>query len=114
MAVITYKIEIFSRYYRRYDTYAERKKPWIAQIQGLSDDFEFVRVFLLPLTDYGNMNKPSTRGIELFYHLKEGVMYEIFEHLNWKKDKRWFAKNVNGRLVEMTKIEVKLELVSNA
>lgn len=107
-------MEVFANYYLQGVKYIGRKRPWIAEINGVSDKFDFDREFLSPLTDYTNSNRPVTRGTELFFHLKEGKIYEIFEHVSWKNDNRKFVKNISGKLIELSKLDVKLELINNA
>lgn len=110
MPIITYRCEIIGctdhAQLRALNIKPANKKPWIAKITGLSSNFGFQREFLKPLTDYSEANSKGSRGIYLYFHLLEGVVYDVFEHLTWKKERRRYIVNVNGQLNELTKEEV--------
>lgn len=82
------------------------KAPWVAEIIGEDKKFKYKREFLKPLCDYSEANSKKTRGIYFYYHLFPNKIYHIYEHLTWKKERKYYAHIVNGELKEITEEEV--------
>lgn len=83
-----------------------RHKVWVAELLDFDDKYLFKRKFLNGNKDYTTSNGTGNRGIFLYFILQEGKIYEILEPISWKKDRRYFAKIENDRLVELSREEV--------
>lgn len=69
-----------------------KSKPWVAEITGKDEKYKFKRTFLNGQKDYSEANSKGSRGVYLYFHLGGEKIYEIFEHLSWKKNDRYFIK----------------------
>lgn len=83
-----------------------KKKPWVAEIIGLCDQYGFKRTFLSAMGDYSEALSTKSRGVYFYYHLFPGKVYEIFEHCTWKRERRYFATVVNGKIVDIEKNDI--------
>lgn len=85
----------------------EKKKPWVAKIKGLSYQYDGLeREFIKPLGDFSEANSVKSRGAFFYFHLFDGCIYEIYEHITWKKDRRYFVWVHDGQLIEIEKWEI--------
>lgn len=85
------------------------RRPWVAKLGGLCSTYEFQRHFMDAKKDYREANKRGNRGVWWYYCLPEGL-YEIFELLSSTKDRRYFARVVDQKLVEIDKADVIAEM----
>ncbi len=83
-----------------------RKRPWVAEIIGVSQRYGFERSFLDPKKDYSRSNAIGSRGVRLFFILESGRLYEINEQTSWRRWLRWYAVvSDSGDIVHVSKEE---------
>jgi len=63
----------------------------VAKITGIDFKGRFCREFLKGNADYSRSNAGGSRGIWLYFLLKDGFVYEVLEHLSWEKSVRYFV-----------------------
>ncbi len=84
----------------------KRFTPWVALIVGLDGYFGFKREFMEGHRDYSEASNTGSRGIFIYYALKEGI-YEINDRQTWKRVDRYFCRIENDEtLIRMSKEEV--------
>lgn len=83
------------------------RRPWVAEIIGEHDHFGLERHFLQGQKDYSEANSIGSRGVYLYYHLREGGIYEINELVSWGRTDRYFAMVCGDELVRMGEEEVR-------
>jgi len=88
-------------------------KPWVARITGLDAKYGLARQFLRGQKDYSQANSVGSRGVYLYFALKDGF-YEVYEHLTWKRARRYFIRVENMEITEITREEVEQWLLLNA
>ena len=87
-------------------------RPWVAQILGRDEKYTFARKFQRSQTDYSEANSVGSRGVYLFFFLESGV-YEVFEHLSWKRSRRYFIRVYEAQITEVSREEVEAWLDHN-
>ncbi|REK68027.1 MAG: hypothetical protein C6P35_03395 [Cohnella sp.] len=81
-------------------------RPWVAEITGKDPKYKFRRVFLRGRKDYSEANKKGSRGVYYYYELYPGKIYQINDRISWKVTRRYFARVIDGNLVEIEESEV--------
>lgn len=81
-------------------------RPWVARITGLDPKWKYAREFLCPTWDYSEANSIGSRGIHLYYYLDNGQVYEVKEQVTWKRWARYFCEVKDGRIIEITEMDV--------
>lgn len=87
-------------------TYGPPWRPWVARIVGVDEPGRLQREFLKGQKDFSGAHGMGARGVYYYYHLLPGEIYEVRELLNWTKDRRYFCRVEDGRIVEMSKADV--------
>lgn len=90
------------------------RRPWVAQITGRDARHGLARTFLEHLKDYRDANGTGSRGVFLTYVLRDGFLYEVRELLSWNRERRYFCRVEDGKIVEMTVDEVAARLAEDA
>lgn len=80
-------------------------RPWVARITGTDATYGLARKFVSGQIDYSRANSKGSRGVYLYFPLKDGI-YEVKRHLTWKKDRRYFIRVEDVRITEITREEV--------
>lgn len=83
-----------------------RARQWVAEITGLCSTYRFKRSFVNGEKDYSEANSIGSRGVYVFYPVREGRIYEINEPMSWKHDRRYFARFDGDQEIEMSESEV--------
>lgn len=83
----------------------DKSRPWVARLIGLDVQHGFAREFLRGQIDYSQSNSVGSRGIYLYFALKDGV-YEVNERTSWTKVRRYFILVDGAEYVEVAKEEV--------
>lgn len=83
----------------------DQSKPWVARITGFDEQFGLVREFIKGQKDYSQANSVGSRGIYLYYPLKDGV-YEVNKRISWRHGRRYFILVVSSEIVEVSREEV--------
>ncbi len=86
-------------------------RPWVARITGTDATYGLAREFVHGQIDYSRANSKGSRGVYLYFPLKDGV-YEVKKHLTWKKDRRYFLRVEAMQMIEIEREEVEAWLVS--
>ena len=82
------------------------RKPWVAEITGTHEKFGFERVFLESKRNYSRANKSGSRGVELWFILESGKVYEVKSPKSWRSVDRYFCRvNDDGDIIRMSKDE---------
>ncbi len=91
----------------RYADYLGRdaSRPWVAQLTGRDKQFGFARTFVSGQIDYSQANSTGSRGVFLYYPLRDGV-YEVNERTSWRSVRRYFLRVENGHSREIQREEV--------
>jgi hypothetical protein len=90
------------------------RRPWVAEIAEWRGGRWYERTFLKGQKDYSEANSAGSRGVYLYYHLREGSVYEVHELLTWRSERRYFCTVSGGRLVEMSADEVQSAMSERA
>lgn len=80
-------------------------RPWIARITGTDPTYGLARTFLEGQIDYSQANSVGSRGVYLHFFLEDGV-YEVSEHVSWKRTRRYFIVVHNIQVSEIPREEV--------
>lgn len=89
-------------------------RPWVAEILGTDDRYEFERRFLHGFRDYSRANSVGSRGIYEVFDLEPGKVYEINEFTSWRGRDRRFSRVSGLELQRITKEEVLVWLGSRS
>jgi len=75
---------------------------WVAEITGTHPRYKYERRFLSGKKDYANANSVGSRGVRVWFVLKEGKLYEIKSPVSWHRSERYFATVREGLVVQLT------------
>lgn len=81
------------------------RRPWVARITGRHERYRWAREFLEPTRDYAEATGNGQRGVYYHYWLSRGV-YEVYELLSWRRDRRWFGVVTGGTITEIKESEI--------
>jgi hypothetical protein len=81
-------------------------RPWVAEITGKDPKFKYKRSFLRGRKDYSEANKKGSRGVYYYYELDPGKIYQINDRRSWSLTYRYYARVIDGELVEIDESEV--------
>jgi len=94
------------RYERNvYQMTKKSMRPWVARITGTDPQFGLAREFLQGQKDYSQANSVGSRGIYLYFPLKDGI-YEVNERLTWKRTRRYFIRVEDAQTTEISREKV--------
>lgn len=82
------------------------KSPWVAEITGTDPTYGLRRNFLKGSKDYSEANSKGSRGVHLYFVLRPGKLFEVYSKETWGSSRRYFAKVVDGSLIEIERAEV--------
>lgn len=89
--------------------YAEgSRRPWVAQVVGKDEKYEYARRFLRPHTEYDHKDRPAA----LWYTLKEGRLYDVHRHVKGAKTERVFARVRGGAVEEISREQLDAALAA--
>ena len=71
------------------------RRPWVAALTVGPDGAITQRTFLRPNWQYKRANSKGSRGVELWFTLEFGKVYEVFAPASWGRNNRYFS-TVNG------------------
>lgn len=83
---------------------------WVKRVSGLVPR-GLVEEFIQGNADYSNANSVGSRGICVFYLLKEDEIYHVSSPRNFKHCDTYFCRVENGEIIRMEFDEVIKELV---
>ncbi len=97
----------------RYGKYLGRdvSRPWCARITGPHETYGLAREFVKGQIDYSKANSVGSRGVFIYYALKDGL-YEVNERTTWSKVRRYFIHVEDATITEIAREEV-MQWVSN-
>ena len=85
---------------------ARPRKPWAAEITGTDPRFGVARKFLQPKWQRKNANSAHSRGVELWFVLESGHLYEIKSPTSWKSSDQYFCTVLDdGSIKRLSKDE---------
>ena len=82
----------------------EQRRPWVARVTG--SHLRMEREFLQAKKDYTKANGQGSRGVYLYYTLREGERYDVHELVSWGRVRRYFARAEMGAVVEVSREEM--------
>jgi hypothetical protein len=83
------------------------RRPWVAEITGPDERFGFSRRFLESKLSRTNANGSHTRGVDLWFVLDSGRVYEVKHSVSWTRSDRYFCTVTDsGDIKRITKSEV--------
>ena len=83
------------------------RKPWVAEIVGQHEKYGLERIFLPSKRNYSRANSRGSRGIELWFVLESGRLYEVLSPLSWRSIDRYFCRvSDGGDILRVSKDEV--------
>lgn len=86
----------------------ESRKPWIAEITGSDPKYGFKRAFLKGNWQRKRSNSTGSRGVEIWFNLESGRLYEVKSHTSWKATDRFFCVvSEAGNINRLTAMEAK-------
>jgi hypothetical protein len=85
--------------YKRYHGPA-RPPSYATRLVWNGQDIE--KQFLKGQKDYSKANSVGSRGVETYYILQPGWVYEVHEHLTWKRSRTYWCRVEDGMIIEMT------------
>ncbi len=80
-------------------------RPWVARITGPDTRYGLAREFLRGQIDYSRANSVGSRGVYLYFPLKDGI-YEVYRHETWERSRRYFIRVEGMQITEITREEV--------
>lgn len=93
--------------YRTWARYNQAPKTWVAEITGRAPGRQrYQRAFVDGQRDYTNANRTGSRGVERWYELREGRVYEVSEPLSWSRGRRYYCRAEAGQIVEISESDV--------
>jgi hypothetical protein len=82
------------------------RRPWIAEIFGTDKNFKFKRNFLKGNWQRKRSNSTGSRGVEIWFTLVSGKLYEAKSFKSWRSIDRYFCIITNdGNVNRLTEIE---------
>lgn len=85
---------------------APPKRPWLAEITGLSARYGLHREFLQGQLDWENANRTGTRGVHMYWVLSPGRVYEASWSESWARRERAFLRVADGTVEQISGEEV--------
>lgn len=86
---------------------ARMRMPWVAEILGKQDKFGLARAFIHANWQRKRANGQHSRGVELWFILESGRLYEVKSPVSWRKSDRYFcAVTDDGDIKRLSKEDV--------
>lgn len=67
------------------------RKPWVAELTGINEKFGYERTFLPANWDRRHANGTHSRGVELWFILESGHIYQVHVPTSWRNTARYFC-----------------------
>lgn len=67
------------------------RRPWVAEITGIDDAGKLERSFLAANWQRVRANSEHSRGVELWFILEDGRLYEVSRPVSWRRTERFFC-----------------------
>ena len=87
------------------------RRPWIAEIRGTDEKYDYARRFLRPHRDWSETKRSGRGPVLLWYTLREGRLYEVHRHVKAHKTERACMVVRGGKVVEISRHELDVELL---
>jgi hypothetical protein len=86
---------------------ADRRLPWVAEITGTDPRYGLARTFLPRKLDCRHANRKGTRGVECWWTLESGRLYQARYRVTWDEwVTRWLTVTPDGEIEDVTEQEV--------
>lgn len=83
------------------------RKPWVAEINGRCQKFGLLRDFLSANWQRRRANNAHSRGVELWFVLESGRLYEVKSPSSWRSSDRYFCTVTDtGEIQRLSAMEV--------
>lgn len=76
--------------------------PWVAEIKGFSEKYNFDRLFIKGTKDYSEANSSGTKGVYMYFFLNKNKLYEACENISFLERKRVFIKTENNIITKIS------------
>lgn len=105
--------QYWARHTRSQLAYKNRVRRPPAYVAALGwDGSDIVKTFLRGQRDYSDANGVGSRGVCTYYILTEGYVYEVHQHLTWKRSRTYWCRIENSDITEMTFTEALAWLIN--
>lgn len=110
---LTASMEVSARRFGMEREFHRMNRPWVAELRGLSLRYGYERQFLKAKADYKRANSKGSRGVQLWWTLESGRVYETRYRTSWKAwEHRFLAVTDEGDIKDLTEKEVRAWLES--
>lgn len=87
--------------------HARPRMPWVAEIVGRDPKFRYSRKFLKANWQRKRSNGNGSRGVELWFTLESGKVYEVKSPQTWKHTDHYFCTvSEDGDVIRISEYEV--------
>lgn len=90
------------------------RRPWVAEIVGLEGSARFLLEWQHGRKDYRRANSDGSRGIWVWYTLREGRYYWVQSLESWSRTERYYCRIEQDEASHMTEEEVRTCLRSRS
>ena len=80
-------------------------RAWVAEISIDLDTGRLERRFVRGMRDYRDANGTGSRGVIIYYWLREGLLYEVNSPKSWRRCDRYYCRAENGDVVRLSPTE---------
>lgn len=82
---------------------AAPRRPWVAEIVGKDPVYKLKREFIPANCSRKHTNGAHSRGVELWFVLESGKLYEVKAPLSWRNSERYFCTVTSkGEIIRVT------------
>lgn len=86
------------------------RKPWVAQILGKDPRYGLARRFLPANWQRQRANGNGSRGVELWFVLESGRLYEVNAPVSWRSTERYFCTVADtGKIIRQAHQDKKIK-----
>lgn len=83
------------------------RKPWVAKITGFDFKYGYKREFINGKIQRLRSNAAGSRGIEIWFLLESGFVYQARHFTSWKSEEKFFCKvTEDGDIEKISQEEV--------
>lgn len=83
------------------------RKPWVAEVTGRDDQYGLARQFMPAKFQRKRANSAHSRGVELWFVLESGHLYEVNAPVSWRARDRYFCTvSADGEVARLDDEEV--------
>lgn len=82
------------------------RQPWVAEITGADPKYGLKRTFLNGNWQRKRSNSTGSRGVEIWFNLESGTLYEVKSPISWRSIDRYFCVvTESGHISKLTALD---------